>query len=264
MKLAAGNMKKNSKAYIPYILTGVMTVAMFYIVKSLSMNPGLEQMVGGDTLTYTMVQGSGVVGFFFSGKAAGETVLLFFVIFLLIFLNSVRQIQMSDPIDLLKAGNVGEKEPKTKFFTAAAGLGCLGTGYYIALTTENPIASLSMFFVAVMLVILGTYLLFTAGSIVLLKALRKNKKYYYRTKHFTSISGMIYRMKQNAVGLANICILSTAVLVMVSSTSSLMLGMEDVIRTRYPYDFVVYADGPQRSKAMKALMKSAGFRRKKT
>ncbi|MBS6194133.1 MAG: ABC transporter permease [Clostridiales bacterium] len=322
MKLAAGNIKKNSKAYIPYILTGVMTVAMFYIVKSLSMNPGLEQMIGGDTLTYTMVQGSGVVGFFafiflfytnsflvkrrkkefgifnilgmekshlartvawetlymaaislvgglifgialdkvmyllisqivgaqvplgffFSGKAAGETVLLFLVIFLMIFLNSVRQIQMSDPIDLLKAGNVGEKEPKTKFFTAAAGLGCLGTGYYIALTTENPIASLSMFFVAVILVIVGTYLLFTAGSIVLLKALRKNKKYYYRTKHFTSVSGMIYRMKQNAVGLANICILSTAVLVMVSSTSSLMLGIEDMIRTRYPYDFVVYAD----------------------
>ncbi len=293
LKLAASNIKKNSKTYIPYILTCIMTVTMFYIVKSLSMNPGLERMIGGDTLTSMMFFGSIIVGmfaliflfytnsflvkrrkkefgvfnilgmekshlaktlawenlyvtlislaggiifgialdkvmyllilqvigtdvtlgFFISGKAVLTTVLLFIGIFLLIFLNSVRQIQTSDPIELLKAGNTGEKEPKTKLLTAISGAVCIGIGYYIALTTENPLASLIMFFAAVMLVILGTYMLFTAGSIALLKMLRKNKKYYYKTKHFISISGMLYRMKQNAVGLANICILSTAVLV---------------------------------------------------
>ncbi len=114
---------------------------------------------------------------------------------------------------------------------------CLGSGYYIAVKTTNPIAALSLFFVAVILVIIGTYLLFTAGSIVLLKALRKNKNYYYKTKNFISVSGMIYRMKQNAVGLANICILSTMVLVMISSTFSLWYGMNDIINNYYPTEF---------------------------
>ncbi len=121
------------------------------------------------------------------------------------------------------------------------GLACLGAGYYIAVTTTNPLASLLMFFVAVLLVIAGTYLLFTAGSIAFLKTLRKRKSYYYKTRHFIGVSGMIYRMKQNAVGLANICILSTAVLVMVSSTTSLMLGIEDILNVRYPTDLAVYA-----------------------
>ncbi len=94
-----------------------------------------------------------------------------------------------------------------------------------------------LFFVAVILVIIGTYLLFTAGSIVLLKALRKNKNYYYKTKHFISVSGMIYRMKQNAVGLANICVLSTMVLVMLSSTFSLWYGMNDIVDNYYPREF---------------------------
>lgn len=123
------------------------------------------------------------------------------------------------------------------------GLGLLGSGYYIAITTRNPIESVMMFFMAVLLVIAGTYLLFAAGSIALLKLLRKNKRYYYRTKHFVSVSGMIYRMKQNAVGLANICILSTMVLVMISTTTSMMLGMEDIIRNRYPADFMLYLEG---------------------
>ena len=87
------------------------------------------------------------------------------------------------------------------------------------------------FFVAVLLVIAGTYLLFTAGSVTLLKALRKNRRYYYKPDHFISVSGMIYRMKQNAVGLANVCILSTMVLVMVFSTLSLWLGMEDTLNS---------------------------------
>ena len=119
---------------------------------------------------------------------------------------------------MLRDSQAGEREPKTKWVMVILGLACLGAGYYIAVTTTNPLASLLMFFVAVLLVIAGTYLLFTAGSIAFLKTLRKRKSYYYKTRHFIGVSGMIYRMKQNAVGLANICILSTAVLVMVSST----------------------------------------------
>ena len=135
------------------------------------------------------------------------------------------QVKSAKPIELLQGGNVGEKEPKTKFATALLGVICLGAGYYIAITTESPVDALTLFFIAVVLVIVGTYCLFTAGSIAFLKLLRKNKKYYYQTKHFTAVSGMIYRMKQNAVGLANICILSTMVLVMISTTVCLYAGI---------------------------------------
>ena len=183
------------------------------------------------------------LGFFVSGKAVMDTVGIFVSIFALIYIHSVWQICRVDPIELLRAGNVGEEEPKAKWLLALLGLCFLGGGYTIAITTQNPIASVMMFFVAVLLVILGTYLLFVAGSIALLKLLRKNKRFYYQTKHFVSVSGMIYRMKQNAVGLANICILSTMVLVMVSTTTSMMLGMEDIIRNRYPADFMLYLEG---------------------
>lgn len=193
------------------------------------------------------------LGFFISDKAIISTVVMFCIIFLLILLNSIRQIKTANPIELLTAGNAGEREPKTKWVLTILGLLSLGTGYYIALAIKNPLTALVYFFFAVILVIIGTYMLFTAGSIALLKILRKNKKYYYKTKHFTSISGMIYRMKQNAVGLANICILSTAVLVMVSSTSSLMLGMQDVIATRYPDDFIVYSNETSEERAYESF-----------
>ena len=334
-KLAASNIKKNGKAYIPYILSCVMTVALFYIVKSLSYNPGLKNMVGSSTMMTMMSMCSVIIalfaivflfytnsflmkrrkkefgvfnilgmekshiaktmawenfyvtlisivgglvigialdkamflliaqvlneeitlGFFISDKAIISTIVMFCIIFLLILLNSIRQIHTANPIELVTAGNAGEREPKTKWIVAILGVLTLslGAGYYIALTIENPLTALVYFFFAVILVIIGTYMLFTAGSIALLKILRKNKKYYYKTKHFTSISGMIYRMKQNAVGLANICILSTAVLVMVSSTSSLMLGLQDVIATRYPNDFVVYSNETSEERAYESF-----------
>lgn len=348
LKLAAGNIKKNGKTYIPYILTCIVTVAMFYIVKSLSLNPGLENMLGGNFLNTTMGLGSGVVaifsfiflfytnsflvkqrkkefgvfnilgmerrhiarvvgwetvyvtlislaaglglglaldkvmflvvariigaevplGFFVSAEAIVYTIVFFLVLFILIYLNSVRQIRAADPIELLRAGNVGEKEPKANWLLTVWGIATLGGGYYIAITTRNPIASVLMFFAAVVLVIIGTYLLFTSGSIALLKMLRKNKRYYYRTKHFVSVSGMIYRMKQNAVGLANICILSTMVLVMVSTTTSMMVGMEDIIRNRYPADFVFYFESEKEqvqetAEAIHRLREQSGLRLEK-
>ncbi|MCM1468378.1 MAG: ABC transporter permease [Alistipes sp.] len=323
-KLAVSNIRKNSKTYIPYILTCVMTVMMFYIMKSLSLNPGIKGMTGDWVLSYLLGMGSYIVGafslvflfytnsflmrrrkkefgvfnilglekkhlakvmafetlfvaliglgagigfgialdkimflliakmigvkaslgFYVSWEVIRYTIVLFGIIFALIYLWTVLIIKVSNPIELLRGGNVGEKEPKTKWIMAILGAASLGAGYYIALTMENPIAAIELFFPAVILVIIGTYFLFTAGSIAFLKMLKKNKRYYYQTKHFISVSGMIYRMKQNAVGLANICILSTAVLVMVSSTTSLVAGTEDILTTRYPNSFGVYSEEP--------------------
>jgi len=167
------------------------------------------------------------------------TLILFGLIFALILISDIARITISNPIELLRGGNVGEREPKTKLIMTILGVLCLGVGYYIAITTESPISALALFFVAVILVIAGTYLLFTAGSIAVLKLLRSNKGYYYKTKHFIPVSGMIYRMKQNAVGLSNICILSTMVLVMVSGTLCMYLGTDDAIASLYPHDITI-------------------------
>ncbi len=314
-KLAASNIRKNARTYIPYIITCIITVAMYYIMKSLSLNEGLEKVKGGESVKSILSLGSGVIaifsciflfytnsfltknrkkefglfnilgmekrhiskvigyesiyvtiislaggflvgilldklmymiilkilkaeiplGFYISKEAIISTLILFSILFFLIFLNSLRMIHLSKPIELLKGGNTGEKEPKAKWFLALLGVICLGTGYYIALTVKNPVKALTLFFVAVLLVIFGTYMIFTAGSIALLKILKKNKRYYYKTNHFINVSGMMYRMKQNAVGLANICILATMVLTTVSPTVSMVTGVEDIILQRYPY-----------------------------
>lgn len=184
-------------------------------------------------------------GFTVSYKAVFDTVLLFLMIFLLTLLFNLAQIRLSKPVELLRGSNVGEKEPKTKWIMALLGVISLGSGYYISLTTKKPLEAMNIFFIAVILVIIGTYFIFIAGSIALLKTLRKNKRYYYKTNHFTAVSGMIYRMKQNAAGLASICILSTMVLVVVSTTLSLYVGVEDVLNNRFPSDISVefsYAD----------------------
>ena len=171
-----------------------------------------------------------------NGTAIVQTVILFAGIFLLTYLYNILQIQLVNPVELLHGGNQGEKEPKSRWLLVIVGVAALGNGYWIALTTEAPLEALLKFFIAVICVIIGTYALFIAGSIVVLKMLRKNKAYYYNPKHFTSVSGMIYRMKQNGAGLANICVLSTMVLVMVSTTVSLYAGMEDILDSRFPRD----------------------------
>lgn len=196
-----------------------------------------------------------------------SSLLLFLGIFFLILLSNLAKIQISKPIELLYGSKTGEKEPKTKFILALIGFACIGIGYYLALTTESPLDALLIFFLAVLLVIIGTYCLFTAGSIFILKILRKNKKYYYKTKHFTTVSGLLYRMKQNAVGLANICILSTMVLVMISGTVSLNLGAEDALNARYPKDIdLVYTfsdqsqfDSDREAVYIESLVKNQGL-----
>lgn len=321
MKLAFNNIKRNSKTYIPYILTCIGTVALFYNMYYLSVANIIGHVGESQNLRIILRMGTTVVGIFsviflfytnsflikqrkkefglfnvlgmekkhiarmmfyetlmigllsivigilfgilFSklmvllllkiivfkstsgfeipAEAIIATLILFSGIFVLNLINNYLQVRRAKPVELLKSPNMGEKEPKTKWLITIVGVICLAAGYYIALTTESPLAALSIFFIAVILVIIGTYCLFTAGSIALLKMLRKNKKYYYKANHFTSVSGMIYRMKQNATGLANICILSTAVIVMLSTTYSLYIGMDDVLRTRYPRNIIVNA-----------------------
>lgn len=320
-KLAITNIKNNRQFYFPYLLTGIITVAMFYIMCALESNPGIQSMPGAKNLGLILRLGIGVIGIFaviflfytnsfiikrrkkelgiynilgmekrhiakilskeafftaiiaiggglvtgvlfhklacmllyrmigfnggitfsFSKKGVMITAILFAIVYLLTYIYDLFQVQLANPIELLQSGNKGEREPKTKAIMAVLGVLCLGAGYFIAITTKNPIKALTLFFVAVILVIIGTYLLFTAGSIALLKILRRNKGYYYQTKHFTSVSGMIYRMKQNAVGLANICILSTMVLVAVSTTVSLYVGVEDIMKERYPNEITISA-----------------------
>lgn len=320
-KLAITNIKNNRQFYFPYLLTGIITVAMFYIMCALESNPGIQSMPGAKDLGLILRLGIGVIGIFaviflfytnsfiikrrkkelgiynilgmekrhiakilskeafftaiiaiggglvtgvlfhklacmllyrmigfnggitfsFSKKGVMITAILFAIVYLLTYIYDLFQVQLANPIELLQSGNKGEREPKTKAIMAVLGVLCLGAGYFIAITTKNPIKALTLFFVAVILVIIGTYLLFTAGSIALLKILRRNKGYYYQTKHFTSVSGMIYRMKQNAVGLANICILSTMVLVGVSTTVSLYVGIEDIMKERYPNEINISA-----------------------
>ena len=318
-RLAATNIRKNAQTYVPYILTGIGTVMMFYIICTLSQNSGFNDMPGGVTVAWFMLMGCVVVGLFaaiflfytnsflikrrkkefglynilgmekrhisrvmfyealyvaFISLAAGllagmllsklffllilkiirvdvsfqfelsmsavwTTLKLFGAIFLLTFLNNLRQVRLVNPIELLKGGQVGEKEPKTKWVLALLGVLFLGSGYAMAISISNPVAIVLWFFVAVILVILGTYCLFTAGSIAVLKLLRRSKSYYYKPKHFIAVSGMMYRMKQNAAGLASICILSTVVLVLISTTISMYIGAEDMIARRYPREMTV-------------------------
>ena len=167
-------------------------------------------------------------------------VVLFFAgLILLTLLANLAKVGRSCPVELLRGGNVGEKEPKANWFLTIVGVLFLGAGYAVAMLVDNPGMAVAVYFLAVFAVIIGTYCLFTSVSIAVLKALRRNKRYYYKAKHFISVSGMLYRMKRNAVGLANICILCTMVMVMVSGTLSLYLGSEEQVNVYCPADVVV-------------------------
>ena len=164
------------------------------------------------------------------------TAAIFAVFFLLVLLMNIRTIRIAQPVELLRGGSEGEREPKSKWVLAVLGAVFLAAGYVMSIMTKDVVSAITLFFIAVICVIIGTYLMFTAFSIVLLKGLKKNKRYYYQTKHFATVSGMIYRMKRNAAGLASICILSTMVIVTVSTTVCLYAGVGDIINNMYPYD----------------------------
>ena len=178
-------------------------------------------------------------GFVITPIAVFLTILLFGGIFFLLLIYTVIKISRLKIVALLKEENNGEREPKARFILAILGLGLTGYGYYLAQTIQNPIKAITMFFVAVLAVIFGTYLIFMAVSIMVLKLMKNNKTFYYKPKNFISVSGLLYRMKRNAVGLANICILSTMVLVTMGTTSALYAGSEEAYNTRFPRDIIV-------------------------
>ena len=167
---------------------------------------------------------------------------LFLIIFLIVYVNSAMQILFAKPINLLSSIKRGEAVPKVNLIYSVLGIVSLAIAYYLAATTKMPLKAMAIFFVAAVLVIIGTYICFVQVSILLLKILQKCKGFYYKTSHFTSISGLIFRIRQNAVGLANICILSTVVLVVVSATVSFYAGGEEILRFRYPRNIVISAD----------------------
>ncbi len=311
LRLAMGNIRKNGKFYLPFLLTCVAAAAMFFnmcsilgndtLVKSMDTQYllqlgvvviaifsviflfytnsflikrrkkelalynifGMEKRHIGRMLAWENVIsavisiGAGTllgmlfdrlmflvlikmlrlerVAYSFSSSPVWMTMALFGGIFVLIFISDVARIQKSRPAELLRGASAGEKEPKSRILLAVFGFLCLASGYGLAVS-QRGISAFEMFFIAVLLVIVGTYCLFTAGTIAVLKLVRRNKNYYYQPKHFISVSGMMYRMRQNAVGLANICILSTIVLVMLSSTVSMYAGMNNIIENRYPFD----------------------------
>ena len=178
-------------------------------------------------------------GFVITPIAVFLTILLFGGIFFLLLIYTVIKISRLKIVALLKEENNGEREPKARFILAILGLGLTGYGYYLAQTIQNPIKAITMFFIAVLAVIFGTYLIFMAVSITVLKLMKNNKTFYYKPKNFISVSGLLYRMKRNAVGLANICILSTMVLVTMGTTSALYAGSEEAYNTRFPRDIIV-------------------------
>lgn len=315
-KLAWTNICRNRKTYLPYMVSAVGMVMMFFLTINLSMDPqvatfeegnwmqlilrlgsiviglfsviflfytnsflmkrrktelGLYHVLGmGKThiasvllwetlFTALLSIGAGAIGGMVFSKAAQVlllrmmgrsidyvftlqpsalvySVILFAAIFALIYVKSVIEISRQSTIDLLYSKAQGEREPRANFVLAFIGILSLGAGYVLAMTVQNPTDAILVFFIAVIAVIIGTYCTFIAGSVALLKLLRKNKNYYYQTGHFIATSSMIFRMKKHGAGLASICILSTMVLVMISSTACLYFGAGNAINAAYPRD----------------------------
>jgi putative ABC transport system permease protein len=320
-KMAADGIKKNGRLYVPYLITCILMVAIYYIIHFLGYSNVMEGMAGATSAREMMQIGSKIITIFAAiflfytqstlikgrkkefglysilgmnksnigrilffetviiwvlsislGLVAGiglsklaelgftrlisvptsykftisfvsvrNAVIIFSVVFFLIYLNSVRQIRFASATQLVAADKAGEKPPKANWVVGILGLLILGAGYVLALKIEQPMSALLWFFVAVILVIVGTYLVLIAGSVLLCRILQKNKNYYYKTNHFVSVSSMAYRMKRNGAGLASICILLTMVLVMISSTSALFAGKEECLYARYPNDVGAFA-----------------------
>jgi len=200
-------------------------------------------------LLYKIIHQPYVRGLEFSVRATVETLVFFAIIYTLCLIVNLLGISLRNPITLLRSENMGEKEPKVKVLSLISGVVCLVIGYYIALSTNNTFDAINRLLVAVLFVIAGTYDLFIAGSIFILKMLRKNPRYYYKTKHFISVSNLIFRMKHNAAGLATICILSTGVIFLLVCSSSLMMLGEQNINSMFKSDVMIHMYADQMSEA---------------
>ena len=313
-KLAFDGIRKNKKMYLPYILTSIGMVMMYYIIIFLQFSQSIKDAVQSSTVSEILGLGSWVIAIFsciflfytnsflikrrkkefglynilgmdkhnlgiilfwetliiaaislviglaagiafsklaeliflnllksdvtydltVSSQGIGLCAIIFTVINILLFFNSLRQVRFSSAISLVKSEQTGEKPPKGNWVLGILGVLLLGGAYYISLSIKEPLQALTLFFVAVIMVIIGTYLVMISGSVLFCRLLQKDKKYYYKSNHFVSVSSMVYRMKRNGAGLASICILATMVLVIISSTTSLYFGEEDALASRYP------------------------------
>lgn len=196
------------------------------------------------------------MSFPFTLNAVMITIGLFVLIFLVTLIYNITQVTFSNPIQLIKGKQTGEREPKSSIILFILSLLLIGSGYYLSIMIEKPEDAMIYFFLAVFLVIAGTYFLFVSGSIFILKALKKNKKLYYRPSPFISISGMLYRMKQNAVGLANITILATMVIIAVSTTLAIFIGIQGTLDLQFPYENqITYFTDVNKEEKMKEIQK---------
>lgn len=196
--------------------------------------------------------------------AVGNTCLVFGILYLAIFGYNLLSVMRTNPITFLQGAKEGEKEPKARIIPALLGVVSLAAGYALAIGAQGAYDTLKIFLPAVLLVIAATYLLFLAGSITFLKWMKKRENLYYRPKNFITISGMIYRMKQNAAGLATICILSTAVIVSISTSMSLYLGEEDILKQQFPRDYMASCFIENQGENADALQKAIKNRAEET
>ena len=215
------------------------TLIVYVLAEAIGLCCGILFSKFAELLLTRMLGNEASYSFTVEPKAVTDSLIFYAVIFLLILINALRQIHLSNPVELLHSENAGEKPPKANWFLAVVGAVLLGIAYYMAVTIESPLAAIFTFFAAVLMVIAATYLLFIAGSVVMCRMLQRNKKYYYKTNHFVSVSQMTYRMKRNGAGLASICILATMLLVTLSSTTCLFVGMNDMLRQRYPRNIII-------------------------
>lgn len=339
-RLAWDGIRKNGRLYLPYILTCVGMVTMYYMMSELCDSDLLRYMKGGGASHIILGLGSRVIAVFSAlflyytysflirrrqkefglyhvlglGKrhiallcvietamtavialAAGlaigvglsfavelglrstmetemaftfsvnrsvvlQTVLVYLAIFALTLLSTLVKVGRGTAMSLLHSESYGEKPPKGNLFVAILGAVLLAAAYVMAVSIQEPLKALALFFVAVILVILATYLLFIAGSVALCRMLQENRDYYYQPRHFVSVSSMAYRMKRNGAGLASICILATMVLVMLSSSACLYFGAEDSLNATYPneLELTVWAEDDAALPRLEKALTEAG------
>ena len=339
-RLAWDSIRKNKRLYLPYLLTCVGMVTLYYMMSELCGSPLLDSMRGGTSSRLVLGLGTWVIAIFsalflfytnsflvrrrqrefglyhvlglgkrhiallcaietlltaaialatglvigiglsfvvelglrtsiraevdfafrVSGAVVAKTVLVYLAIFLLILLSTLVKVGRGTAVSLLRSESCGEKPPRANVLVAVLGAVLLVVAYGMAVSIQEPLQAMLLFFVAVILVILGTYLLFIAGSVALCRALQKNKSYYYQSRHFVSVSSMTYRMKRNGAGLASICILATMVLVMLSSSACLYFGAEDSLNVTYPHEFslTVWARDAEALPKLEAVLNAAG------
>ena len=339
-RLAWDGIRKNKRLYLPYLLTCVGMVTLYYMMSELCGSPLLDSMRGGTSSRLVLGLGTWVIAIFsalflfytnsflvrrrqrefglyhvlglgkrhiallcaietlltaaialatglvigiglsfavelglrtsvraevdfafrVSGAVVAKTVLVYLAIFLLILLSTLVKVGRGTAVSLLRSESCGEKPPRANVLVAVLGAVLLVVAYGMAVSIQEPLQAMLLFFVAVILVILGTYLLFIAGSVALCRTLQKNKSYYYQSRHFVSVSSMTYRMKRNGAGLASICILATMVLVMLSSSACLYFGAEDSLNVTYPHEFslTVWARDAEALPKLEAVLDAAG------